>query len=132
MALILIIEDEAPIRANLARFVKLEGHEALEAADGRAGLQAALNQRPDLIICDVTMPLMNGHEVLKALHNDPELKKIPFVFLSASAEPERFDEALRLGATAYVTKPFSFSQLRTLLEQHLPRDQSNARGVGKR
>ena len=119
MALILIIEDEEPIRSNLVRFVKLEGHSALEAANGQAGLQSAMHHRPDLIICDVTMPLMNGREVLSALQAEPGLRKIPFIFLSASAEPERYDQALRQGARAYVTKPFTFGQLRELLQKHL-------------
>lgn len=120
MALILIIEDETPIRANLVRFIQLEGHTAFEADNGRAGLQAAMTQRPDLIICDVTMPLMNGREVLSALQAEPTLKKIPFVFLSASAEPERFEEARRLGARAYITKPFGFAELRDVLQKNLP------------
>lgn len=119
MALILIVEDEEPIRSNLVRFVKLEGHSAMEAANGQDGLQCAIEHRPDLIICDVTMPLMNGREVLSALQAEPALRTIPFIFLSASAEPERFDEALRLGARAYITKPFSFNQLREVLQECL-------------
>ncbi len=119
MARILVIEDEAPIRANLVRFVTLEGHDAQEAADGRAGLDAALAQPPDLIFCDVMMPQMNGLEVLAALQLEVRLQRVPFVFLSASAEPERLEEALRLGASGYVTKPFNFAQLRAVLQQHL-------------
>jgi CheY-like chemotaxis protein len=120
MARILVIEDEAPIRGNLLRFVTLEGHQAIEAADGRAGLDAARSQRPDLIFCDVMMPQMNGLEVLAALQQEPTLKQVPFIFVSASAEPERLEEALRLGAGGYVTKPFNLAQLRAVLQQHLP------------
>ena len=120
MALILIIEDEAAIRTNLVRFIELEGHQAFEAANGRVGLQAAMAHRPALIICDVTMPLMNGREVLSALQSEPTLRKIPFVFLSAHSQPERFEEARRLGAVAYITKPFDFAQLRAVLQKHLP------------
>lgn len=120
MALILIIEDEAAIRANLVRFIELEGHQVFEAANGQVGLHAAMEKRPALIICDVTMPLMNGREVLSALQSEPTLKKIPFVFLSASAAPERFEEARQLGAVDYITKPFAFAQLRAVLRQHLP------------
>jgi CheY-like chemotaxis protein len=126
MARILVIEDEASIRSNLMRFVSLEGHEAIEAANGRTGLQTARECAPDLIFCDVMMPYMTGLEVLAAIQLDMSLKQIPFIFLSASAEPERLEEALRLGATGYVTKPFNFSQLRALLLQHLP----NANGAG--
>jgi CheY-like chemotaxis protein len=119
MARILVIEDEAHIRDNLLRFVRLEGHEGLSAADGNAGLQVARQQQPDLIFCDVMMPQMNGMEVLAALQSEPALKHIPLVFLSASAESERLEEALRLGASGYVTKPFNFAQ--AVLKQHLPK-----------
>ena len=67
MARILVIEDEASIRANLVRFIQLEGHEAIEAGDGQAGLAAARTQVPDFIFCDVMMPRMGGFEVLTAL-----------------------------------------------------------------
>ncbi|MEP6772015.1 MAG: response regulator, partial [Polaromonas sp.] len=74
MARILVIEDETHIRANLLRFVRLEGHEAIEAVNGAAGLQAAKDQMPDLIFCDVMMPQMSGMEVLAALQAEPLLK----------------------------------------------------------
>ncbi len=119
MARILVIEDEAPIRANLLRFVRLEGHVALEAVDGLSGLQAARAHLPDLVFCDVMMPQMNGLEVLEALQDDAVLRRIPFIFLSASAEPEKLEEALRLGASGYVTKPFNFARLQAILKQHL-------------
>ena len=122
MARILVIEDEAPIRANLLRFVRLEGHEGIEAADGLIGLQAAKTQRPDLIFCDVMMPQMNGMEVLAAIQLDTALARVPLIFLSASAESERLEEALRLGASGYVTKPFNFAQLQAVLQQFLPGD----------
>jgi len=121
MARILVIEDESHIRDNLLRFVRLEGHEGLAAADGNAGLQLAREQRPDLIFCDVMMPQMSGIEVLAALQAEPALSQVPLVFLSASAESERLEEALRLGASAYVTKPFNFAQLQAVLKQYLPK-----------
>jgi CheY-like chemotaxis protein len=80
MARILVIEDEAHIRDNLLRFVRLEGHEGLSAADGHAGLQAGPEQQPDLIFCDVMMPRMNGLEVLAALQADAALKQVPLGF----------------------------------------------------
>ncbi len=121
MARILVIEDESHIRDNLLRFIRLEGHEGFAAADGSAGLQAARAQRPDLIFCDVMMPQMNGLEVLAALQADANLKQVPLVFLSASAESERLEEALQLGASGYVTKPFNFAQLQAVLKQYLPK-----------
>ena len=119
MARILVIEDEAPIRANLLRFLRLEGHTALEAVDGLTGLISAREYLPDLIFCDMMMPQMNGLEVLAALQSEAALRHIPLVFLSASAEPEKLDDALRLGASGYVTKPFNFARLQAILRLHL-------------
>lgn len=120
MARILIIEDEAHIRDNLLRFLRLEGHQTASAPDGQAGLDCLRSQAVDLVICDFMMPRMNGFEVLAAMQADKQLARIPLIMLSASAEPERLQQATALGARAYVTKPFQFSELRALIEQHLP------------
>ena len=119
MAQILIIEDEAHIRDNLVRFLKLEGHTVAAAPDGLAGLEHLRSQTVDLVICDFMMPRMNGFEVLAALQADAGLAGLRFIMLSASAEPERLQQALLLGARAYVTKPFQFAELRALLARHL-------------
>ena len=120
MARILIIEDEAAIRANLVRFVRLEGHEAVEASDGSAGLAAAQTCGPDLILCDLMMPGLSGMQVLAALRQQSALASIPFVFLSASAEPERMLQAGELGAREYLAKPFNLARLREVLRRYLP------------
>lgn len=122
MAHILVIDDEAPLRQNLARFLRMEGHLVAEACDGQDGFETAQTQRPDLIFCDVMMPRMTGMQVLAALQGDIALRAIPFIFVSASAEPERLQEALGLGANGYLTKPFSFEQLRQILQTHLVGD----------
>lgn len=119
MARILIIEDEPHIRDNLVRFLKLEGHAVSFANDGLAGLEAIRNTPLELVICDFMMPRMNGFEVLAALQADALLRRLPFIMLSASAEPERLEQALALGACAYVTKPFQLAALRTLIERNL-------------
>lgn len=118
MKQVLVIEDEAPIRANLVRFLRLEGYEVAEAQDGEAGVQLALGRKPDLIICDYMMPKMDGFEVLEAIKQNPQTQQIPFYFLSASAEPERLELALGRGANGYLTKPFSLEQLRKMLSTH--------------
>jgi len=120
MARILIIEDEVQIRDNLVRFLRLEGHEVAFAEDGVAGLQAIQAATPELVICDFMMPRMDGFAVLAALRSDKALRQLPFIMLSASAEPERLDTAVAMGASAYVTKPFRFAEMRELLRQHLP------------
>ncbi len=120
MATLLVIDDELPIRQNLARFLSLEGHQVLQAADGEAGLALALGEpRPDLVLCDVMMPRLNGYELLTALRADPRGRDLPFVFLSASAEKERLEQALEQGASGYVTKPFNLAQLKDVLARHL-------------
>ena len=119
MARILVIDDEAPIRENLVRFLILEGHAVLQAADGYMGLEAIRTHKPDLIFCDVMMPRLDGFEVLEAAQSDSSLKGIPFIFLSASAEPEKLGAALQQGASGYVTKPFNLAHLRQLLDEQL-------------
>lgn len=126
MPRILVIEDEAPIRGNLLRFIRLEGYEAVEAVDGLSGLQAARDLLPDLIFCDVMMPQLNGLDLLAAIQQAPALQHIPLFFLSASAEPEVLEEALRRGARGYLTKPFNFAELRAVLHRYLP----HCAGVG--
>ncbi len=118
MAIILTIEDETQIRENLVRFISLEGHAAIAACDGIAGLEAARAHRPELIFCDVMMPRMGGFEVLAAIKQDPNLQHIPFYFLSASAESESLEAGLRLGAVGYVVKPFKLGEMRSLLNKH--------------
>ena len=111
MAKILIIEDEAPIRDNLVRFLRLEGYTALTAENGRLGLEIARLELPDLILCDVMMPEMNGIAVLDALRHDPAIEHTPFIFLTAGAEREDMQAGLTHGADNYVTKPFNLREL---------------------
>lgn len=120
MTRVLVIDDEEPIRSNVVRFLRLEGLDAMQAQDGEAGLAVARAQRPDLILCDVMMPRMNGLEVLALVQADPQLRTVPFFFLSASAEPEKLEQAMTLGARGYLTKPFNLAQLREVLKQNLP------------
>lgn len=86
MARILVIEDEAPIRANLLRFLGLEGHELFEAENGQVGLDMARKLRPDLILCDMMMPVLDGVEVLDGLRADPSIARTP---LSSSLPARR-------------------------------------------
>jgi CheY-like chemotaxis protein len=117
---ILVVDDEAPIRENLCRFLRLEGHAVDEAADGLQALDRLRQCAPDLVLCDVMMPHCNGFELLAAMQADGSLKHIPLVFLSASAEPEKLQEGLAMGARQYVTKPFNLQRLRDLLTELLP------------
>lgn len=102
---LLVIEDQATLRANLALLLELEGYRVLTAPDGKAGLEVARRERPDLILCDQMMPVLDGRGVLTALRSDHVFDRTPFLFLSAFGENGDLDEARRLGADAYLTKP---------------------------
>jgi CheY-like chemotaxis protein len=119
MARILVIEDEAPIRANLLRFLMLEGHELFEAENGQVGLELARKLRPDLILCDMMMPVLDGLGVLEGLRADPAIAQTPFILLTAAASREQIEQGLTHGASAYVTKPFILGDVRSLIARHL-------------
>jgi DNA-binding response OmpR family regulator len=107
MAKIVVIEDEEGIRNNLAMLLRIEGYEVLKAADGEEGLALVLAEKPDLVLCDVMMPKLDGHGVLTALHANSETAGIPFVFLTAMADKSDFRTGMTLGADDYLTKPFT-------------------------
>jgi CheY-like chemotaxis protein len=116
---ILIIDDESSIRANVVRFLRLEGYAVREAANGLAGLASIGESRPDLVLCDVMMPEMDGFSVLAKLREDPLTAKIPFIFLTASVEQDDQRFGLALGANAYLSKPFNLAELLTLVRNKL-------------
>jgi CheY-like chemotaxis protein len=116
---ILVVDDEDPIRENLCRFLRLEGHQVEDASDGRVALSKLGQGRFDLVLCDVMMPHCNGFEVLAQMQAHPEWRPIPLVFLSASAEPEKLQEGLAMGARRYITKPFNLLELRRTISELL-------------
>ncbi len=111
MKRILVIEDEPEMRRNLQTMLRLEGFEVLSAANGRAGLAVAQAEIPDLILCDVMMPVMDGHELLRALREVPGTMNIPFVFLTAKGERADLPSGMNLGADDYLTKPVAREDL---------------------
>lgn len=121
MAKILIVEDEDDIRNNLRRFLRLEGYEVAEAENGRRGVAQAIAEQPDLIICDLMMPELDGFEVLREVRGNPATRHIAFCFLTASAEKDTRHEGLAKGADEYITKPFNLSELRQIIERILAR-----------
>ena len=106
MITILCIDDEADIRGLMVEELTDAGFSTLEAANGREGLEVLLAKWPDIVICDVTMPEMNGHELLAEIQlNHAELSNIPFIFLTAMADKENRITGLQAGAADYLTKP---------------------------
>ena len=120
MRTILVIEDEAPLRANILRILSAEGYRVVSAADGDEGIARVREARPDLVICDILMPRMDGFGVLAALRSGPDTAAIPFIFLTASADKEDLARGLRSGANEYVTKPFRIADLLAAVRRLLP------------
>ena len=111
MKRILIIEDELEMLRNLTTILRLEKFRPLSAEDGRLGIDLAKKQKPDLILCDVTMPGLDGYGVIAALRADPETVTIPFIFLTANAEKLDVSTGMNLGANDYITKPVAKADL---------------------
>ncbi len=118
-ARILVIDDEAAVRENVSRFLRLEGYLPMEAAHGTQGIEMALRTPPDLILCDLMMPGIDGFGVLARLRAEPATAGVPFVFLTASADVEDARVGFLLGANEYVTKPFNLAVLAGIIEQRL-------------
>lgn len=120
MAKLLVIEDEAPLRANLVRILTAEGYRVVTAADGEEGLRRVREERPDLVICDILMPRVDGYGVLASLRSQPETAQLPFIFLTASADKDDFARGLQSGANDYVAKPFRIADLLAAVRRRLP------------
>lgn len=111
MTTILVIEDQAPLRANIVEILEEEGYKAIGFERGFTGMMWALKHVPDLIICDIMMPDMDGYNVLNELRNYPATAMVPFIFLTAKADKASVHEGISLGADDYFTKPFRPTQL---------------------
>lgn len=123
MKKILVIEDEPEMRRNLLTILKLEKFQPIGAENGRVGLDAIKREKPDLILCDVMMPELDGHGVLAALREDSELSAIPFVFLTAKGEKEDLRSGMNLGADDYLTKPVARADLLEAINARLRRSE---------
>ncbi|MEH2389477.1 MAG: EAL domain-containing response regulator [Nostoc sp.] len=119
MPKILIIEDEEAVRENLLDMLEAEDFETLAAADGRIGLHLAISEVPDLILCDLMMPEIDGHGVLRALRQEPSTATIPFIFLTAKSAKSDFRQAMDMGADDYITKPFTRAELLSAIMNRL-------------
>lgn len=124
---ILVIEDEPEMRRNLVTILRLEKFQPIAAADGRAGVEHARSETPDLILCDVMMPGLDGYSVLKELHNDPATMNIPFIFLTAKGEKSDVRGGMNLGADDYLTKPVDKDDLLRAIRTRLARAEQLAR-----
>jgi len=123
MKKILIIEDNPDVRENLAEILMLGGYETVTAENGKAGVEKALEVVPDLILCDIMMPELDGYGVLHILSRQTKVSDIPFIFLTAKAEKEDFRRGMSLGADDYITKPFDDVALLQTIESRLQKSE---------
>ena len=111
MKTILLIEDNLEIRENTSEILELEGYQLITAENGRIGFDLSKSHKPDLILCDIMMPEMNGYEVFENLKMTGETLAIPFIFITASAEKSEVQKGLNMGAIGYIRKPFTEREL---------------------
>lgn len=122
MQKILLIEDNAEIRENMAEIMELANYRVLTADNGKIGISTALEQMPDLIICDIMMPELDGYGVLHLVQKNSALRNIPFIFLTARSERAEIRKGMDLGADDYITKPFDGSELLSAVERRLKKN----------
>ncbi len=123
MKKILIIEDNTDVRENIAEILSLGGYETITAEHGKAGVAKAQSDLPDLIICDIMMPELDGYGVLHILSHTAKTADIPFIFLTAKAEKDDFRKGMSLGADDYITKPFDDIALLQTIENRLKKSE---------
>jgi DNA-binding NarL/FixJ family response regulator len=121
MKKILVIEDEPEMRRNLTTILRLEGFHPLAAENGRAGVDMALREQPDLVLCDVMMPGVDGYAALSALRADKRTAALPFIFLTAKGEKPDIRAGMNLGADDYLTKPVAKADLLEAIRSRLER-----------
>lgn len=121
MPVLLLIEDHAPLRRNLEDMLTLEGFGVVTAGDGPDGLRQAREARPDLVICDIMLPGMDGLEILAAIRSDPGTAALPFIFLTAKGEAPDIRAGMTLGADDYLPKPVSRTDLLDAIRSRLQR-----------
>jgi CheY-like chemotaxis protein len=119
MKKILLIEDNEDVRENTAEILELSNYQVFVAENGKTGVEKALEHLPDLIICDIMMPVLDGYGVLHAVHKNDAIKNTPFIFLTAKTERGDFRKGMELGADDYITKPFSGTELLNAVDSRL-------------
>ena len=119
MTKILLVEDNFEIRENSSEILELANYKVTTAANGKEGYAMALKETPDLIICDIMMPVLDGYGLLHLINKNDSLKSIPFIFLTAKTERSDFRKGMEMGADDYITKPFTDIELLNAIESRL-------------
>ncbi|MES2377859.1 MAG: response regulator [Bacteroidota bacterium] len=121
---VLIIEDNNEIRENIVEILELAGYEVFAANNGKVGVDLAVKNLPDIILCDIMMPELDGYGVLYMLNKSPEAAAIPFIFLTAKAERVDLRKGMEMGADDYLTKPFDDMELLNAIESRLKKKEA--------
>lgn len=119
MKKILLIEDNDDIRNNTGEILELANYEVIPAENGKVGVEMAIAHQPDLIICDIMMPVLDGYGVLHAVHRNENIRNTPFIFLTAKTEKTDFRKGMELGADDYISKPFDGTDLLNAIDSRL-------------
>ncbi|MBP6588655.1 MAG: response regulator [Chitinophagaceae bacterium] len=119
MKKILVIDDNPDIRENTSEILELAGFKTFMAVNGKKGVDAALREKPDVIVCDIMMPDLDGYGVLHMLRKNEATQHIPFIFLTAKTERSDFRKGMEMGADDYITKPFEDIELLNAIEARL-------------
>lgn len=119
MKKILLIEDNTEIRENMAEILELAGYKVCTAENGKAGIETAIKEHPDLILCDIMMPVLDGYGVLHMVQRHADLQNKPFIFLTAKSERSEIRKGMEMGADDYITKPFDGTELLNAIETRL-------------
>src|SRR3954462_4905357 len=127
MKKILLIEDNTEIRENTEEILSLANYEVITAPNGKMGVTLAQDQHPDLIICDIMMPELDGYGVLHILSKKTETAQIPFIFVTAKTEKTDIRKGMELGADDYLTKPFDDTELLNAVETRLKKHEMRTR-----
>jgi CheY-like chemotaxis protein len=122
MKKILLIEDNKDVRENTAEILQLAQYMVTTAKNGKEGVELAQKEKPDLIICDIMMPVLDGHGTLHLLSKNEETASIPFIFLTAKAERSDFRKGMEMGADDYLTKPFDDVELLNAIESRFKKN----------
>ena len=128
---IVLIEDNVDVRENTSEILSLAQYHVITATNGKEGVEAVLREIPDLIICDIMMPVLDGYGVLHMLSKNEETAGIPFIFLTAKAERNDFRKGMELGADDYLTKPFDETELLKAIESRLKKNEVFKRDFAK-
>ncbi|MBD99605.1 MAG: transcriptional regulator [Verrucomicrobia bacterium] len=128
---LLLIEDDEIIRENTAEILELSNYEVTTASNGKQGIEVAKRIQPDLIVCDIMMPEMDGYQVLNDLSKNPQTSTIPFIFLTAKTEKNEVRKGMALGADDYITKPFDEDELLEAIKGRLKRSNTIKERIAK-